>query len=205
VTTEAQRLAELAEELCGRGEPPSRPTPPFGGLAGELVHSLLVWEAGHDRAARAARSITATVVDLNELRVCLPDELKNMFGPRYPLAAERARRLRSALQHIFEQESGFSMTPLASAPEAHAALLEIPGVTPFVAARVSLLGLGLPALPVDARIARALRRTGALPGDVRNDDAGVWAAQRLAGADFMQLYLRLDRWVDETGDEGTDE
>lgn len=204
MTAEAQRLAELLQELGARGEAPSRPTPPFGGLAGELVYSLLVWEAGQAKAGRAARNIRAAVVDLNELRVCLPDELRGMLGPRYPLGLERARRLRSALQHVFEHEGGFAMVSLARAPapEAHSALLEIPGVTPFVAARVSLLGLGCPTLPIDGRIARALRRCSALPGDVRNDDAGAWATERMADLDFADAYLRLDRWVDETDGEG---
>jgi endonuclease III len=204
VTAEAQRLAELFDELCGQRESPTRPMPPFGGLAGELVYSFLAWEAGQRRAGRAARRLAAAVVDLNELRVCVPAELRGMFGPRYPMALDRARRLRAALQSVFEQDGTFSLSSLASlsALEAQATLLDIPGVTPFVAARVSLLGLGCPALPIDGRIARALRRCGALPADVRNDDAGQWATESLGDVNLADAYLRLDRWVDSLGDEG---
>lgn len=203
MTAEAQCLRRLLEEL-GAGEAPSRPVPPFGGLVGELVYSFLAWEAGQRRASRAARRLVATVVDLNELRVCLPAEMRPMFGPRYPLALERGRRLRAALQDIFDRENDLSLAGLARlpGPEAYQALLGIAGVAPFVAARVTLLGLGCPALPIDGRIARALRRRSAMPAEMRNDDAGAWATERLEDLDLADAYLRLDRWVDDLGDDG---
>lgn len=204
MTAEGSRLAELLEELRSQGEAPSRPMPPFGGLAGELVYSFLAWEAGQQRASRAARSLSSQVVDLNELRVCPPADMRPMFGPRYPLGLERARRIRSALRAIFDRDDSLAFAGLAQlpAPDACQSLLETDGVTPFVAARVVLLGLGRQALPIDGRIARALRRAGALPADVRNDDAGRWAQDYLGEIDLTDAYLRLDRWADDAGGEG---
>lgn len=204
MTAEGERLAELLEELRGQGEAPSRPIPPFGGLAGELVYSFLAWEAGQQRASRAARSLGSQVVDLNELRVCLPADMRPMFGPRYPMGMERARRIRSALRAIFDRDDSLSLAGLTQlpAPDAYQSLLETEGVTPFVAARVVLLGLGCPAMPIDGRIARALRRIEALPADVRNDDAGQWAQDHLGELDLADAYLRLDRWADDAGGVG---
>lgn len=204
MTAEARCLRELLQELCAQGDAPSRPLPPFGGLIGELVYSFLAWEAGQRRASRAARRLVAAVVDVNELRVCLPAEMRPMLGPRYPLALERGRRLRAALQEIFDREDCLSLAGLAQlpGPEAYQSLLETAGVAPFVAARVTLMGLGCPALPIDGRIARALRRRSAMPAEVRNDDAGAWAIEHLEDLDLAEAYLRLDRWVDDLVDEG---
>lgn len=204
MTAQGGRLVELLAELRSRGEAPSRPAPPFGGLAGELVFSFLAWEAGQHRATEAAHSLASQVVDLNELRVCVPADMRPMFGPRYPMGLERARRLRSALRAIFDRDDSLALAGLAQlpAPEAYQSLLETDGVTPFVAARVVLLGLGCPALPIDGRIARALRRADALPADVRNDDAGQWAQDHLGEMDLADAYLRLDRWADDADGEG---
>lgn len=198
MTSEADRLAALLERLGAEGEPPSRPVPPFGGPVGELIYSFLVWEAGPRRASQAAKRLACSVVDPNELRVCLPPEMRAMFGARYPLGMERARRMRSALQDIFERENCVTLDPLASLPaqEARHHLLAIPGVGPFVAARVTLMGLGGRAIPIDGRIARALRQEGALPVDVRADDAGAWAERHVCPADLTDTYLRLERWAD---------
>ena len=197
MTAPAEGLPRLLERMSS-GAQPAPPQVPFEGLVGEFVFAFLVWEAGHQRAGRAAKRLAGAVVDVNELRVCLPGDVKAMIGARYPQGLERARRLRAALQEIYERENAVTLEPLTrlTAEQAHQALLETPGVPPFVAARVTLLRFGGPALPIDARLARALRRAGALPADVRTDGAGAWLVDHVQGEDLLDTYLRLEAWAD---------
>ena len=68
-----------------------------------LVQSFLLWECPADKALLAFQRIRSSVVDFNELRVCLPHETLEILGPRFPRAEERAQRLRS-------QSTGLSAT-----------------------------------------------------------------------------------------------
>src|SRR5690349_9289810 len=53
------------------------------------------------RPRRAVRKLLTGVVDMNELRVCHPDELASLLGERYPRGLERCARLRSALNDLY--------------------------------------------------------------------------------------------------------
>ncbi|MFG0284123.1 MAG: hypothetical protein ACF8R7_06840 [Phycisphaerales bacterium JB039] len=191
-------LARLLEAISAGACQPALPEAPFDGLIGELVFAMLVWEAGHQRASRAARRIAGEVVDVNELRVCLPADIKAMIGARYPQGLERGRRLRAALEEIYQRENAVTLEPLTRMPadQAHQRLLQTAGVPPFAAARVTLLRFGGPAFPVDARLVRSLRSAGALPAEVRGDDACCWLQQRIACDDMLDTYLRLEAWAD---------
>ncbi|MCL4220399.1 MAG: hypothetical protein KJZ65_03415 [Phycisphaerales bacterium] len=142
------------------------PFPPVTGCASDtecrlvrqLVHSFMLWESSLSRADKAMGAIAEQLLDVNELRVCLPGELMSIIGPRYPRAEERCLRLRACLNAVFEHEHRTSLSALESMGkrEARAALESLEGMVPFVAARVVLIELGGHCFPVDSRIASLL-------------------------------------------------
>ncbi|MEX0876324.1 MAG: hypothetical protein WD114_02600 [Phycisphaerales bacterium] len=127
-------------------------------LIRELVFSLLMWEASIAHAVKAAARISEELVDLNELRVCTPEELVGIIGPRYPRGLDRARRLTAVLTRIFHTENRLSLAVLGEMNKRDVLeyFARIDGIPPFAANRVILLGLGWHAFPVDERLAKLL-------------------------------------------------
>lgn len=166
--------------------------------ARELVYSLLVWEAGASKAAAAARRLQEGVVDINELRLCLEDEIVRLIGPRYPRAAERAARLRAALNHVFHDAHTVSLAHLKtmSKREARTYLEAITGMPPFATARVLLLSLGGHAFPIDRRLHRVLAEEEAVEPATYDDAAGVWAERQIRAGDARDAYLLLEAYAE---------
>lgn len=144
------RFDALVRELRRRYDV-SEPTPLD--LETQFVYSFLLWEASAADAERAFKRVTSAVVDYNELRISLPDELVDLLGVRYPRVEERAMRMRAALNELFLREHAVSFERLKDAPkrESRQYVESLDGVPPFVAARVSLLGFGGHAAPLDDR------------------------------------------------------
>ena len=65
-----------------------------------LVMSFLMWQATSVKAAAAFDRLSDATVDFNDLRVTLPHEIVDLIGPRYPMALERAERLRTVLRDV---------------------------------------------------------------------------------------------------------
>jgi hypothetical protein len=112
-------LTSLLKRLGDQVKLPQPPVPdpaliePTEPLLGEFLRSMLVWEARCADAAAALKRVAASVVDFNELRVCLPDEIVAMLGPAYPRVQERALRLRAALSELYVREHAVTLQPLA--------------------------------------------------------------------------------------------
>lgn len=160
-------LAALVDEKTDSPEP----APLEAGscpITARLVESFLLWDSSLTRAERAFEAICAELVDLNELRVCLPTEIVGIIGVRYPNARERADRIRTCLRAIFESKNEVSLGSMQemSKRQARSVLESYPGMVPFVSARVVLLELGGHAFPVDSRVQEYLKsRTGEDEGD----------------------------------------
>ena len=159
-------------------------------------------------AASAAQEALAALqdefVDYNEMRIGMSDELAELLPKRYPLAGERCQRLRAALNTVFQREHRLSLASLAESPkrESRAYLDSLEGITPFVASRVTLLGLGAHAFPVDQRLVAVLAEGGACVGlaallNGRCAALGDNIAVVLSGAN-----VDLDRFLDIVGNEG---
>ncbi|KAA0214322.1 MAG: hypothetical protein DYG94_07610 [Leptolyngbya sp. PLA3] len=158
-----EEIRAAIESCC---DPDRTPFSPVSGgadssecrLVCQLVYSFMLWESSLSRADKAMSAISGQLLDVNELRVCLPSELMSIIGPRYPRAEERCLRLRACLNAVFEHEHRTSLATLEpmSKREARSALESLEGMVPFVAARVVLVELGGHCFPVDSRIAALL-------------------------------------------------
>lgn len=202
-------LKRLADEL---GEPEAAEAPPTNGIdAGEpvlaeFVWSFLLWESTTSRAAAATKRLAAAVVDFNELRVCLPDEMCGILGERYPRALERSQRLRAALGGVYVREHAVTLEPLASLGkrEAKEYLDSLEGVPPFVAARVLVFALGGHAVPVDSRLLHRLVQAGIVPEETDAEGAAGSVERRIRAAEILGACRLFQAWSDAEGAEPGD-
>lgn len=167
----------------------------------ELVYSMLLWEATPSQALNALKRLLGAVVDYNELRICMPDEIAGLLGPRYPLVEERAARLKAALHHVYnlEHEVTLARLPGLSKREARAYLDALEGVPPFVAARVTLVALGGHAAPLDQRLYDLLVAHGAIDEEPDLPSAASKLERAVRASDSAELFALLDAWRDTAG------
>lgn len=166
----------------------------------ELVRSFLIWEAGSAKAASAVRRIEQSVVDFNELRVCMHDEFIRLLGKTTPRTEERAMRMRAALNDVYLREHGMTLEhlPALGKREAREYLESIEGVPRFVAARTLLLALSGHAAPVDGRIHRALTAAKVVEPDSSPEDAAGQLERRIRAGELLEAYLLLQLHADES-------
>jgi endonuclease III len=164
----------------------------------ELVFSFMMWNATARQADTAFGKIMAQVVDLNELRISLTNEVIDMIGVRYPDAQHRVIRMLQSMMEIYEREYDYKMGSLPSKNkrEQREYLDTLPGMTPFVAARVSLLCFGAHAMPVDDRILTLLIKAEVFEPGTTPAEAESWLTRQVKAGDAMEAYLALQAWAD---------
>jgi hypothetical protein len=168
-------------------------------LLWRLVYSFMAWESCPSRASQATRRLLGSVIDYNEMRVCLCDELAGMIGERYPRAAERCARLRSTLNELFRREHAVSLARATTLGkrEAREYLESLEGMPPFVAARMGLVVLGGHAFPLDERLYQTLLEESALPEAMPIAEASNWLERQFRAGEALQPFLLLERWMND--------
>jgi len=168
-----------------------------------LVHSYLVWESGTSAADMALARLCAAVVDANELRVSLVDEIVELLaGPADPRAHERALRLKGTLNALFESNHRLTLDHLSALNKkaAWSKLVALAQLPRFVAARIALVGLGVHAMPVDGAMVLMLTRAKAITADAGQDstpDAIAGVIERLIPAgELLEVYACLQASTD---------
>lgn len=187
-STYGETVADPALEGC---------TPEGDALVWQFVFAFLAWEANTAKAVVATKRIHQAVVDYNELRVCLNDELVSIIGDRYPRALERATRLRSALNDLYRREHAVSLKRLIDMPkrEARQFLDSLDGTNGFISGRLILLVLGGHAFPLDNRLHQALLSEGAAPESF--DEAGAWLERTFRVGEAAPAYGLLEAWMND--------
>ncbi len=168
-------------------------------VLGCFLKSFLLWESTTAKAAQALKRLEATLVDFNELRACMPDEIVRIIGERYPRAGERALRLRTSLNVVFAREHRVTLEHLAALgrKEAREQLERLDGVPPFVAARVCLMGLSHHVAPVDSRIHRRLIEAKVVGENSTLDEAAALLEKKTRAGELPETYLLLQAWADD--------
>lgn len=207
-TVDTEQLERLAKEL--EGSCPSdllctatdfvpirmEPRDP---LLHEFVFSLLLWEASLTHAMRGMELIRESLADYNELRVCFPDDLSTIIGTRYPRSSERSERIIAALNGVFQREQSLTLESLQEMPkrDAREYLSTLAGVPPFVAARVTLVGLGGHAFPIDGLLMKYLVKEGVLVGNANHEQHMGRMERAVRAADSQRLYSMIEYWADQ--------
>ncbi len=169
----------------------------------ELIYSFLLWNAPIGKADAAYRRLMHHVVDINELRVCRPPEIIGVVGKTYPLAEERAMRLKASLQEVYIREFAVSLDRCASLSKRDARnyLDTLEGMPPFVAARVVLLRLGGHAIPVDDNLLCRLVAKEVVEPDYDCARAEGVLDRHVKADDAVRVHLTLLNWADDPATE----
>lgn len=119
-----------------------------------------------ERADEAFRNLRSAFFDWNEVRVSMAREVEDALAG-LPRADEKAQRLISLLQEIFETTYSFDLEGLhkKGLKLAEKQLERYQGANSFVVAYVLANGLGGHALPLDGDMERTLRRLELFDGE----------------------------------------
>ena len=164
-----------------------------------LIESFFMWNASAKQAQQALSDLMNVFVDYLELRVALPHEFIEIIGEDYPVATERIIRLRDVLYEVYLRERGLELKSLLDKPkkEQRAYLDSLPGIPPYVAARVMLVAFEGHGVPVDEKLCTLLAREGALSDEhVRPADAEAFLMKQVKAADAAETHAALQAWSD---------
>lgn len=165
-------------------------------LIRELVFSLLLWESSIEHAKTAVEQIRENLIDLNELRVCTPEELSGILGARYPRSLDRSRRLIGILNAIFSKENSLSLVHLREMTKREAIdyFDSIDGLPAYAASRVILLGLGWHAFPIDDRLTKLLSRQGITDATLDINQQTHRMERLVRATDALSHYTLIEHW-----------
>ncbi len=199
-TSDVDKLTTVLKRLLKEHSPAERL--PEGALKGFesacalLVYSFLLWESTPKHAATGIKQLGDAIIDLNDMRVALPHEIVEITGMRDGIALERTERLRATLNDIFRREHLVTLARLDSISkrEVRDYLDGLEGMPSFVSARVTLLGFGGHAIPLDARLQKLLTSEGVFRNGTPMDEAEHWLERQIRAADAVDIALLLEGW-----------
>ncbi|MCS6851896.1 MAG: hypothetical protein NZ700_12095 [Gemmataceae bacterium] len=147
-------------------EPESRP------VLEQLLYAICREGTTRALADRAFHNLKERFFDWNEVRVSSPREIAEALG-EVPQAGERAQRLISLLQEVFETTFSFDLDGLRKKGVKQAAkqLARYQATNDFVVSWVVQRSLDGHAVPLDSPSLRVLRRVGLVEGDDNNLEA----------------------------------
>jgi endonuclease III len=141
--------------------------PPAVAVTHPVEHALrtiLSEEATSEQVDQAMARIRRHFVDLNDLRVSRPREIREVLGANFPRSGQKARVMPRILDQVFKQFNSMVWDFLheMGKVEARAYFEKLEDVRPFVAAVLARDCTGAHAFPVDGDVARVLGRLGIL-------------------------------------------
>lgn len=161
-------------------------------LLTQLVWSMMLWNGSVKHANAVMRRITSSIVDANELRICLPSEHEALCVVKAD--ADRFRRLSSALHGLFDAYHEVTLEPLRETGkrETKAFLESLPGLPRFVGSRLMLLEFSGHAFPVDDRLADHLVAAGAADAGEGPDAIATRLERHFRAGEAMPNYAALE-------------
>ena len=193
----AKKLTSLLSRL---GKEFSPEDPPARDPVTQTIVSFLTWNATRSKAEDAFAALMETLIDNNDVRVTYIDELVRLIGEDYPDAWQRMARLRESLHEVYLREHDIKMKSIEGKPkkDQRAYLDTLPGMTPYVAAEVTLLSFGGHAVPVDDKLLELLVAEGVFDQETTPAEAEGILLKQVKAADAFQTHLQLQAWSDTT-------
>jgi len=126
------------------------------------IRAILSEEAASAEVDDAIDRLHRHFVDLNDLRVSRPREIREVLGGEFPRSGHKARVIPRLLDQVFKQHNSMVWDFLEEMgkTEARAYFEKLEDVRPFVAATMARDCVGAHAVPVDNDVSRALGRLG---------------------------------------------
>jgi len=161
------------------------------------IRAILSEEATSADVDAALDRLRRHFVDMNDLRVSRPREIRDVLGANFPRSSHKARVIPRLLDQVFHQHNSMVWDFLESMGkvQARAYFEKLEDVRPFVAATLARDCIGAHAIPVDNDVARALGRLGILDPAKESESAMQAFLERAVKAsralEFHWLVKRL--------------
>jgi len=167
-----------------------------------LVYSQLLWESSTSKADEAWGRLSEERVDWHELRVCTSHEIAEICGDKSPLAEERASRLRSLLNHLYQRHHDVTLGPELDMGkrDMREAIDSLDGVTPFVANRWLLLCGDVGDVPIDDQLRWMLANAGCIDEAATVVEVAGWVSRQIKAEDAWEAHAKLQAWVNGQSD-----
>ncbi len=158
----------------------------------ELISCILSQSTNDTNRDRAFARLKERFPSWDAARFAALDDLIDAVRPA-GLANQKAPRIQSALEVIFEKAGEYSIDFLNDLPldEAKAWLVSLKGIGPKTAAIVLCFAYGRLAFPVDTHIYRVSKRIGFLPEKLSADDAHPVMEAIAPQEDYYQFHIQL--------------
>lgn len=206
----AKKLATLLKRCRAAHPEASAPVVPLAAdgasdpIVRELIFSMMLWECSTAQALDAFARVHAAFVDENELRVAYAADVAGVLGEGYPLALERATRLRAALMDVYKREHQLSLRQHVESAkrDAKGYVATLEGLPGFVRARLLLLWWDAHAIPVDDRLASLLRDEGVIGAEASAAEAASFLERNVRAGEARGVHTALQAWSDAAGTPG---
>jgi endonuclease III len=194
----AQMFTTLKKRYDPR-EPEARP------VFEQFLYAICRESATREQADRAFQNLQESFFDWNEVRVSSAREVEEALGD-IPDAENRANRLISFLQEVFETTFSFDLEPLQKKGLKQAAkqLSRFQAANDYAVSWVVQQSLGGHAIPLDTGSLRVLRRLGLIEDDHHDLEALRASLEHLVpkskGALFVELLSAMahdTRWEED--------
>ena len=163
-----------------------------------FVQSFLLWQAPSSDAVAALKRLKAAFFDWNDLRVSLTSDITDVIGHRYWRTTDRINRMRDAMNGIYRREHKVSLDRLRTLMKKDAVsyMETLPGMIPYVADRVLLVGVDFHSVPLEEFGLQMLVQSGAIPQGMSLSDAASWVTRHVKAEDARAAHRALTAAVD---------
>jgi len=163
-----------------------------------FVQSFLLWQAPSSDAVAALKRLKAAFFDWNDLRVSLTSDITDVIGHRYWRTTDRINRMRDAMNGIYRREHKVSLDRLRTLMKKDAVsyMETLPGMIPYVADRVLLVGVDFHSVPLEEFGLQMLVQSGAIPSGMSLSDAASWVTRHVKAEDARTAHRALTAAVD---------
>jgi hypothetical protein len=163
-----------------------------------FVHSYLLWQAPSADATAALKRLKSAFIDWNDMRVSLVSDIIDVIGHKHWRAHDRVSRLREAMNGIFRREHKVSLERLRTLMKKDAVsyMDTLPGMVPFVANRVLLVGVDFHSVPLEEFGLQLLVQAGVFPSGMGLSDAANWVTRHVKAEEAREAHGALLAAVD---------
>ena len=167
---------------------------------GSLIFSCLLWNAPAPQAIKAFAAIQSAVIDWNDFRQYLPEEMVELIGANYPLALERSRRIRAMLMDIFVRHYSLTLESLKglSRKEVDIYFESLRGAPDFVRSRMLFLIGNWHVIPLDDRSHYLLVRENILDSGSTIQEGSNWITKQVSSSESKDFVLKMQSWLDRS-------
>jgi endonuclease III len=162
------------------------------------LRAVLSEEATPDQVDQAVERIRRHFVDLNDLRVSRPREIRDVLGTNFPRSGHKARVIPRLLDQVFKQHNSmvWDFLEKMGKVETRAYFEKLEDVRPFVAAVIARDCAEAHTVPVDNDVARVLGRLGILdPGTQSESGMQAFLERAVKASRAYEVHALLKRFA----------